>query len=69
MLKPTYATKGSRADLLKDPTFRSSFERAKNHVRGMGLRFVGENDPVRQALLEIYVAVVLGTPYNDFDNH
>jgi hypothetical protein len=35
----------------------------------MNLRFVEENDPVRQALLEIYVAVTLNTPYNDFDNH
>ena len=33
------------------------------------IRFVEETDPVRQALLEIYVAAVLGTPYNDFDNH
>jgi hypothetical protein len=24
---------------------------------------------VRQALLEIYVATVLETPYNDFDDH
>ena len=35
----------------------------------MDLRFVDEADPIRQALLEIYVAVVLGTPYNDFDTH
>jgi hypothetical protein len=35
----------------------------------MDLRFVEESDPVRQTLLEVYVAVVLATPYNDFDNH
>ena len=35
----------------------------------MKIRFVEETDPVRQALLEIYVATVLETPYNDFDNH
>ena len=33
------------------------------------IRFVEENDPVRQALLEIYAAVALKTPYNDFDTH
>jgi hypothetical protein len=35
----------------------------------MDLRFVEESDPTRQALLEIYVAVTLKTPFNDFDNH
>jgi hypothetical protein len=35
----------------------------------MDLRFVEESDPIRQALLEIYSARVLKTPYNDFDNH
>jgi hypothetical protein len=35
----------------------------------MEIRFVEETHPVRQALLEIYVATVLETPYNDFDNH
>jgi hypothetical protein len=32
----------------------------------MDVRYVEETDPQRQALLEIYVAVVLETPYNDF---
>ena len=35
----------------------------------MEIRFVEETDPVRQALLEIYVATVLETPYNDFDTY
>ena len=35
----------------------------------MELRFVEESEPLRQTLLEIYVAVVLKTPYNDFDTH
>jgi hypothetical protein len=33
------------------------------------IRFVEEPDLVRQALLEIYVATALSTPYNDFENH
>lgn len=33
------------------------------------LLFVREDDPVKQALLEIYVSVVLKTSYNDFDTH
>jgi hypothetical protein len=35
----------------------------------MDIRFIEESDPVRQALLEIYVASALQTPFNDFDNH
>jgi hypothetical protein len=35
----------------------------------MELRYIEENNPLRQALLEIYVSFVLKTPYNDFDTH
>jgi hypothetical protein len=35
----------------------------------MDIRYVEEEKPVNQALLEIYVAVVLDTCYNDFENH
>ena len=69
-LKATYKKgEGSRAGLMEDTKFVAEFESAKDRIRKMNLRFVEEVDPVRQALLEIYVAVVLNTPYNDFDNH
>lgn len=69
-LKATYKKgEGSRSALMEDEEFVTAFDAAKARIRKMNLRFVEENDPVRQALLEIYVAVVLGTPYNDFDNH
>jgi hypothetical protein len=35
----------------------------------MHVQYVHEPDPLRQALLEIYVAVVTGAKYNDFDTH
>jgi len=35
----------------------------------MDVRFVGEADPLKQALLEIYVSVVGKTKYNDFNTH
>jgi hypothetical protein len=38
-------------------------------MRDMDYRCVREDDPTKQALLEIYCAVVLGTPYNDFGTH
>lgn len=65
----TYTKFGSRAELVNDQTFAVAFTEAKRRVYLMDIRFVEELDPTRQALLEIYAATVLGTPYNDFDNH
>jgi hypothetical protein len=65
----SYSQTGSRAALLLDPHFAQAFQRAKVRVRNMDLRYVEETDPLRQALLEIYAAVVLRTPYNDFETH
>jgi hypothetical protein len=53
---------------MEEPEFSTAFTEAKARIRKMDVRFVEESDPTRQALLEIYVAVVLATPYNDFDN-
>jgi hypothetical protein len=68
-LKATYNVKGSRAALQVDPIFSPAFTEAKARVREMDLRFIEEPDALRQTLLEVYVAVVLKTPYNDFDTH
>ena len=35
----------------------------------MHVRYVHEPEPLRQALLEIYVAVVAEAKYNKFDTH
>jgi hypothetical protein len=68
--KATYKKdEGSRNALMENKIFVDAFSFAKERIRKMNLRFVEETDPVQQALLEIYVAVVLVTPYNDFDNH
>jgi hypothetical protein len=68
-LTAAYTTKGSRSELCDDPVFRTEFEAAKGFLRSLHIRFVEENDPVTQALLEIYAAIRLGTRYNDFDTH
>ncbi len=65
----SYSKSGSRAELLKNMKFKSAFDKAKERIALMDTRFVEESDPVRQALLEIYAATVLKTPYNDFDTH
>jgi hypothetical protein len=64
-----YKKKGSRADLMEDSIFRAAFDDAKKRISKMDLRFVEEADPIRQAILEIYVSICLQTPYNDFDTH
>lgn len=69
VLKATYKTQGSRAQLSRDETFSCAFSAAKTRLKNMQIRVVEEAEPTRQALLEMYVAVSLGTPYNDFENH
>jgi predicted GIY-YIG superfamily endonuclease len=66
-LKPTYMKLGSRKDLMTREEFREAFASAKQRISMMDVRVVEERDSVRQALLEIYVAIVLKTPYNDFN--
>lgn len=69
-LKAAYKSgPGSRKSLAADPDFKEAFSRAKQRVKAMEFRWVAEADPVRQCLLEVYVALVLETPFNDFDNH
>ena len=68
-LKASYRTEGSRANLMKDPKFREAFDAAKARIQQMDIRFVEETDPLRQTLLEVYVAIALQTPHNGFDTH
>jgi hypothetical protein len=56
----------SRAGLLLNADFSRAFAEAIERVRRMEFRFVEEVDPTRQCLLEVYVSVVCGSPYNDF---
>ncbi|MFL9499475.1 hypothetical protein KQX63_19540 [Rhodopseudomonas palustris] len=51
------------------PEFIEKFAAAKARVRKMEFRFVEQTNQTYQAVLEIYAAVVLNTPYNDFSNH
>ena len=49
--------------------FRDALAASKTRIKAMEVRVVEESDPVNQALLEVYTAVVLPTRYNDFSNH
>lgn len=68
-LVAAYTASGSRAALCAQDELGSAFTLAKERVRNMDVRYVEEKDSLRQALLEIYVSVVLKTPCNDFDTH
>lgn len=65
-----YSGDGTRALLAaNDAAFAAAFADAKTRIRSMLVRYVEETDPLRQALLEIYVSIVLATPFNDFNTH
>jgi hypothetical protein len=69
-LKASYkAGEDSRDGLMLNPEFVAAFVEAKARIRRMDYRFVEEADQTRQALLEIYCSVALGTPFNDFNTH
>lgn len=68
--KATYQKgEGSRKGLALNPDFVDAFSQAKARIRSMEYRWVLEPHATTQCLLEIYVATVLQTPFNDFDNH
>ena len=50
-----------------DPLFRAEFNKARERISALQVRYVREHDDVRQALLEIYAAIRLDTiRYNSF---
>jgi hypothetical protein len=68
-IEATYNQSGSRAALSQDPEFSAAFREAKAFLRSLSIRFVEESHQTTQALLEIYAAIRLRTPYNDFATH
>lgn len=65
----SYKSEGSRKHLLSQSSFRKAYESAKQDIRMMEVRYVGEPEPLKQALLEIYVAIATKARHNDFDTH
>jgi hypothetical protein len=65
--KPSYKTKGSRADLLKnDPVFKAEFDKSIAQIRNMKIKYLEiENDNL-QYFFEFYCAIELQTPHNKF---
>ena len=59
----------ARNELERDLTFKDLFTQAKKRVSLMRIRTVQIDSPVMQTLFEVYAALALKTPYNDFDTH
>jgi predicted GIY-YIG superfamily endonuclease len=59
----------SRKILQTDIKFKALFDEVKNRVSKMAIKYVEINDPVDQALFEVYASEVFKTPMNDFENH
>ena len=55
--------------LEQNDVFKDKFKAAKTTVSNMLVKVVKEENPIIQTLLEVYAAVHLNTPYNDFGNH
>ena len=69
MQNPNHKNKKSRTDLQIDSEFSEKYDEAKNEVAKMGVRVIEIENPVEQALFEIYAALELATPYNAWGNH
>lgn len=65
-LRATYRPEGSRADLMKDPVFKAEFDRQREKIRQMKLRYVEIECPIEQHLFELYAALRLGTSLTEF---
>jgi hypothetical protein len=68
-LKASYKPEGSRQHLLENPDFRAAFDAARERIKGMDVQFVEEVDPVKQTVLEVFVALETKAEFNCFDNH
>lgn len=67
--KATYKPEGSRAKLFADPDFRAAFDAERLRLKGMTMRYLAVTSPVDQYLLELYAAMEMGLPLDEFDTH
>lgn len=53
-------------DIIEGDDFGNHYVRAKDRVSKMQVRFLEVANDINQVLFEVYVAMALKTPYNDF---
>jgi hypothetical protein len=59
----------NRTELENYAPFRDLYRKAKGQVAAMKVQVIKIEDPIEQAIFEVYAALALHTAYNDFDNH
>jgi hypothetical protein len=59
----------TREELQKDRDFLPFFINAKKRVSEMQVKVIRIDNPVKQTLFEVYAALELKTPYNNWDTH
>ena len=55
--------------LAKDPKFSEIFKKSKDRVSKMKIKVIEISDPIEQTLFEVYAALELKTPYNEWETH
>jgi hypothetical protein len=59
----------SRHNLENEPSFAELYQQAKVRVSNMQIKVIEIDDPIEQTLFEVYAALELNTPYNEWDTH
>ncbi len=59
----------TRTELENDISFANEYTEQKKRVAAMQVRVVEVNDAIEQTLFEVYAALALRTPHNDFETH
>lgn len=55
--------------LERDPAFKPIYDEMKERVSKMQIRVVEVEDPIDQTIFEVYAALELDTPHNEWKNH
>ena len=61
--------KQTSKQLMMNVDFVKEFEKAKDRIAKMRIRFIRVEDQIEQAMFEIYAHMTLGTKFNDFNTH
>ena len=61
--------KQTSKQLMMNVDFVKEFEKAKDRIAKMKIRFIRVEDQIEQAMFEIYAHMTLGTKFNDFNTH
>jgi phosphoribosylformylglycinamidine synthase len=68
-LTTAYSGEGTRENLMKNEQFLAAFERQREFIGKLRVKFVEISDPDEQFIFEYYASKKLNSPNNDFDTH